>query len=258
MPKCASTSMQKLLKDYSNLISKDFYIPKSCQLSSDLVNHGNIFFEMSGDMRFNHHKGTFKDLINEIKNIKKNIILSSEAFSYLLTNDKHKLYFEQSLKKLNFKVEYLCFFRNEIGYFFSVLKELKIHRYKQPPPKNKFNYFHDIIHFKNALLHGWVYDDLNERDQKYKLFFNIKKFKKKIEKNSLFDFKYYKHNDQSVVNFGKLFGIKDIQSQNYKLNVVHKKNLKNYLYSVPGFIIYVIYKKTIKNDIPKYLLEKND
>ena len=198
MPKTASTSMQKLLKYNEKDISQFFYIPKSGQTSGEYINHANLFFEFSKDYLYEPKLGNFKDLLDEIKNVKKNIILSSEAFSLMLLNEKHKFFFENSLKKLNFEVIYLCFYRNEVGYFFSTLKELKNQRLRQPPPFNKFSYFDDLIHFKNALFHGWVYDDLNQRDTKYKMYFNIKKFKNKIEKNSCFKFKYFKHSQKSL------------------------------------------------------------
>ena len=68
MPKTASTSMQKLLRDNENVISDLFYIPKSCQISKEIVNHANLFFELVNDTRFNSKLGTFSDLINEIRN----------------------------------------------------------------------------------------------------------------------------------------------------------------------------------------------
>lgn len=254
MPKTASTSMQKLLYDYQDIISENFFIPKSCQLSTGLINHGNIFFEMSKDIRFDPTKGNFNDLLNEIKDVKKNIILTAEDFSYLLTNNKHKKYFEQSIEKLNYNIQYLCFFRNEVSYFFSVLKELKAQKIKQAPPHNIFRHIHDIIHFKNALLYGYVSDDYYQKDQKYRTYFNIVKFKKIIEKNSLFKFKYYKYDRHALINFGKLFGINNFQNENYQLNKSHKNNLKNFFYKIPGFIIYLLYKNTIREDIPEYLL----
>ena len=255
MPKTASTSMQKILKIYEKKISKHFYIPKSCQTSNDYINHSNLFCEFSGDSRFNPQFGNFNNLIDEIKDIKKNIILSSEDFSLLLLNDKHKFFFENSLKNLNFKVTYLCFFRNETSYFFSVLKELKEHRLRQPVPYNKFNYFHDFIHFKNALMHGWVNDDLYQRDIVYKMFFNIKKFKTIIESNSIFEFKYFKYGKSSIRRFGNFLGIKDINENDYELNVAHKNNIKSFLYKIPGFIIYMRHKKNcIQTNKDSYLL----
>tara|TARA_B100001113_G_C21000336_1_gene574636 strand:+ start:139 stop:939 length:801 start_codon:yes stop_codon:yes gene_type:complete len=255
MPKTASTSMQKLLKQSEKEISQYFYIPKACQTTEEYVNHANLFFEFSKDYLYDPALGSFSDLLKEIEKVKKNIILSSEAFSLMLLNDKHKIFFENSLKKLNFEVVYLCFYRNEVGYFFSTLKELKNQRLRQPPPFNKFSYIDDLVHFKNALLHGWVYDDLNQRDAKYKMYFNIKKFKKKIERNSSFKFKYFKHCKTSLLKFGNLFGIKHINTENFQMNVVHKKNLKYYLYLIPGIIIYILYKKSINENENKYLLD---
>jgi hypothetical protein len=257
MPKTASTSMQKMLKINEYAISKQFYIPKSCQTSEIYINHSNLFCEFSGDSRFKPDLGNFNNLLNEIKNVKKDIILSSEDFSLLLLNDKHKFFFEKSLKDLNFKVTYLCFYRNEISYFYSVLKELKEHRLRQPTPFKRFNHFHDLVHFKNALINGWVIDDLYQRDFSYKMFFDIKKFKKIIENNSLFKFKYFKHEKSSLIKFAELFGIKRNNLDNFKLNVAHKNNIKNYLYSIPGFILYMKYKKNIKEDQVSYLLNEN-
>ena len=255
MPKTASTSMQQLLFHNSHILSKNFYIPKSCQTSPEYIQHANLFFEFSGDSRFDIRFGNFNNLLNEIKDVKKNVLLSSEDFSQLLFNDKHKKKFENSLKELNFKITYLCFFRNETSYFFSVLKELKEHRLRQPIPYNKFNYLHDLIHFKNALLYGWVIDDLYQRDISYKIFFNIKKFKEIIEHNSQSQFRYYKHGKSSIKVFSNLLGIDDINTADYKLNIVHKKNIKNFLYKIPGYIIYMRHKKNcIKTNIDSYLL----
>ncbi len=254
MPKTASTSMQKLLRDNENVISDLFYIPKSCQISKEIVNHANLFFELVNDTRFNSKLGTFSDLINEIRNKKKNIILSSEDFSFLLLDKNLKTLFENSLSNLNFQVTYICFFRNETSYFFSTLKELKRHRLNQQIPNNKFSYLHDLIHFKNALLHGYVFNNLNNEKNNYKIFFNIKKFSKLIEKDSIFKFKYFKHDKNSLMKFGKIFNIQNFNLRNYQLNVVHKRNLKNYLYSIPGFIIYLLYKRKIKEDNIKYIL----
>ena len=105
MPKTASTSMQKMLKINEYAISKQFYIPKSCQTSEIYINHSNLFCEFSGDSRFKPDLGNFNNLLNEIKNVKKDIILSSEDFSLLLLNDKHKFFFEKSLKDLNFTLK---------------------------------------------------------------------------------------------------------------------------------------------------------
>ena len=254
MHKTASTSMQKLLYDNSEKISRSFYIPKSCQTSNKYINHANLFFELAEDNRYQPTNGTFQDLINEIKNIKKNIIFSSEDLSYLLLNLEKKIYFENIIKNLNFKITYICFFRNEISYFFSALKELKEHKLRQKNNNNKYSVFNDLIHFKNAVLNGWVKDDLYNRKIECKVFFDINKFKKIIEYKSIYKFMYFKHDSQSLNKFSKLFGIEDYDVNNYQLNVAHKKNVKNYLYSIPGLIVYLLNRVNIKEDKVNYLL----
>jgi len=73
--------MQKMLKINEYNISEKFYIPKACQTSEIYINHSNLFCDLSGDSRFKPHLGNFNSLLNEIKNVKKDIILSSEDFS---------------------------------------------------------------------------------------------------------------------------------------------------------------------------------
>ena len=99
-----------------------------------------------------------------------------------MLNNEKKVFFEKALR-VSILILYL-FFRNEISYFFSVLKELKEHKLRQKGTNHKFTYLDDLIHLKNALLHGWVIDDLYDRTFKCKVF-NIRKFKKIIEYKSI-------------------------------------------------------------------------
>ena len=66
MHKTASTSMQKLLFDNQEKISRFFYIPKSCQTSDKYINHANLFFELANDNRYKPTFGTFKDLFETL------------------------------------------------------------------------------------------------------------------------------------------------------------------------------------------------
>jgi len=78
-----------------------------------------------------------------------------------------------------------------------------------------------------------------------------------IFKSLIFKFKYFKHEESSLIKFAHLFGIKEYNLDDLKLNVAHKKNIKNYLYSIPGFILYIKYKKNIQEDQVSYLLNEN-
>ena len=59
-------------------------------ISKDNINHANLFWELSEpkDIRFNENIGNYDQFLTEIKNSSKNVLLSSEAFSFIFTNAK--------------------------------------------------------------------------------------------------------------------------------------------------------------------------
>ena len=102
--KTGSTSLQRFLKVNENfLYTNNIFIPKSCRVwQEEIINHYNLAQELIGSKLFSKDNNSFNDLLEEIKNIDKNILLSSEDFSRLVSFPEKLLYLEKELNNLNF------------------------------------------------------------------------------------------------------------------------------------------------------------
>ena len=125
--KTGSTSLQKFLKvNEKILLENDIYIPKSCRVWGDeIVNHHNLAEELINSKLFSKENKSFKDLLNEIKNINKNILLSSEDFSKLVSFPEKLIYFINQLKQLNFEIKFIVYTRYSSDYLRSLFFQLK-------------------------------------------------------------------------------------------------------------------------------------
>ena len=125
--KTASTYIQNFIKLNSQLfLESNIYIPKIGLIDDlSIINHSNIVWDLIGDVRFKKNNGSFNELIDEIKIIKKDILISSEDFEYLSSFPKKIQLFEATLIKLDYEIVYFGFFRNEISHSLSLFNTLK-------------------------------------------------------------------------------------------------------------------------------------
>ena len=124
--KTGSKSLQLFLANNLDILQKKYYIPKNNIISKKYINHANLFWELSEpkDKRFNFKLGNYFSFLNEIKDCPKDILISSEAFSFIFTDKTLSKNICSDLKKLNFKINLIVFVRNDIYLFNSIYKQL--------------------------------------------------------------------------------------------------------------------------------------
>tara|TARA_B100000945_G_C20377569_1_gene595417 strand:+ start:169 stop:906 length:738 start_codon:yes stop_codon:yes gene_type:complete len=127
MHKTGSTSLQHFLKiNEIFLYENNIFIPKSCRVWKDeIINHHNLAEGLIDSNLFSKDNNSFEDLLKEIKEIDKNILLSSEDFSKLVSFPEKLLYLESELNNLNFKIKYIVFTRYNSSYLRSLFFQLK-------------------------------------------------------------------------------------------------------------------------------------
>ena len=125
--KTGSTSLQKFIKiNEKILLENDIYIPKSCRVwGEEIINHHNLAEELIDSKLFSKENNSFKDLLNEIKNVEKDILLSSEDFSKLVSFPDKLIYFINQLKQLNFEIKFIVYTRYSSNYLRSLFFQLK-------------------------------------------------------------------------------------------------------------------------------------
>ncbi len=236
-PKTGSTSIQRALKENQKKIKK-FYIPKTGITTVDLINHANLAFDILGDTRFEKKFGDVNDLVTEIKDIDQNILISSEDLFFLLIDKEKKNLFEKKINNLGFKIKYICYLRGDNNYFYSASNEFIRHKFKEKK-KNHFNqiYFY-LTFFISAFFKGSF--TLKVHGINKTIFFNKKKMQKILQNNSTSEFIFIDYSKKNLLNlfFNKILE-EDININDINLNVSHKKNLKYYLLSIFGIIIFL-------------------
>ena len=149
--KTGSTSIQDYLK--KNEKDSLVYIPKTFRLNDKtLVNHAELAWYIYGDERQNVNN-KIDDFKSEIEN-KKAILLSSEDFSLVLSNNKTKNIFENILS--GFEIFYIVFFRNMNDRDSVLPNEFKKH-YKA---QKRSRYFGTIIDFLKLKFNGKIKNSL--------------------------------------------------------------------------------------------------
>ncbi len=238
-PKTGSTSIQKALKENLKNINK-FYIPKAGVTTTDIINHANIAFHLLGDSRFNKGFGNLDDLLNEIKKINYNVLISSEDLFFVLMDKKKKNLLENKIKECGFKIKYICFLRNDFNYFYSISNEFIRHKYKEIKKTYINHSLYYIRFFLSVLFYGSF--SINVHGIKKRFFIDNHKMKKLIQEESSSEFHFIKYSKSNLVKFFFDFiSEKNIKFTNLNINVSQKKKFK-VLFSInfKSFYIFAI------------------
>ena len=187
--KTGSTSIQAALKkNEKNALA---YIPETFRINDNtLINHAELAWYIYGDARQNLNN-KIEEFKAEIKN-KKIILLSSEDFSLVLSNQETKSMFEKILHE--YEIFYIIFFRNMGDRDIVLPNEFKKH-YKA---QKRSRYIGTLIDFFKLKFNGKI--KYNLYSSKYKIFFFtshkklIRTFQKKTRGKFLF-FEYNKTTD---------------------------------------------------------------
>ncbi len=170
--KTGSTSIQHFLyKNKHIFLKNNIYIPKGRNPFDYTTNHSNIAWEIYNKENFdkkNKKQSYFKKFITEIKKKKKNILISSENFSFLIHSPQKLKNFTKILKKNKFMPIFICYIRNDSTYAYSLYSELRKNR-KKLKLENVFTYTYQILnngYYKTNVSYWgtWVF------------YFNYKKF----------------------------------------------------------------------------------
>lgn len=191
--KTGSTSFQAVLKkNESNSIA---YIPQTFRLpNNNIINHSLLAWYINGDERKYLIKHKIEEFKEEIKN-KKLILLSSEDFSLVLSDNETKKKFEDLLGE--FRIIYIVYFRNIKDRDAVLVNEIKKH-YKFQKRSKISRYFSSIRDFFKLREEGKLFYSMYKSN--YKNFFItshkklIRKFKSKSKGYFLF-FEYNKDID---------------------------------------------------------------
>ena len=123
--KTGSTSIQGLLK--KNEYNSIAYIPKILRnenVNLKIVNHASLAWNFNGDERVSWVKEKIEEFKEEIKN-KKILLLSSEDFSLVLSNQETKKNLEEFLYE--YEIIYIVYFRNTKDRDIVLINEIKKH-----------------------------------------------------------------------------------------------------------------------------------
>ena len=235
--KTGSTYIQRFIKLNSQLfMSNNIYIPQNGLIPDKAItNHSNIVWSLTGDTRYSPTNGSFDDLIEEIKVLDCDILISSEDIEYLFSLPEIINHFETTLIANNYKIIYFCYFRNEISHSLSLFNTLKQFDTKI----NFLNYAFYIL--KNGLFktNNWTF------------YFNIKILQSLFKKNSYFkinimNFSEHKHNilnsfigsiNPNLLHLQWVFPNEVINARNKK-----NDNLVKYFFALLIYLKFIIFK----------------
>ena len=187
--KTGSTSIQGVLKkNESNSIA---YIPQTFRLEDDnFINHALLAWYFYGDERKYLIKHKIEEFKEEIKN-KNLILLSSEDFSLVLSNQKTKKSFEDLLGE--FKIIYLVYFRNMKDIDAVLMNEIKKH-YKVQKRSKISRYFGTIREFFRLREEGKIFYSMYKSNYKNFFFTSHKKIIREFKSKSKGYFLFFEYN----------------------------------------------------------------
>ena len=217
--KTGSTTIQHNLKKNEKNI--EFYIPKTYRINYNPINHAHLAWEILKDERFSDTDNNLSKFKDEIKD-KRGIILSSEDFSLVLSNEKTKKKFEDIFS--GFKIIYICLIRSDKTREISLLNEFRYH-YKN------FYKLKILFDFFQLKKHGYVSHKIYKSSEKCYYYTNhnflIKKFKKNSKGKFFFLNFNYKKDIMSL--FKKISIFNNIEVDKNYLNSRKKKNIYNFI-----------------------------
>jgi hypothetical protein len=221
--KTGTTTLQKVLTKVK--LNNEIYIPHSFVINSDIyLRHAPLARFFMKVKEINNIKFKLIDLKNELR-FKKKVLLTSEDFSLMLTNQKFKNNFEKFFS--DYKIIYISFIRNTNDKNISLVRELT--------SLKKINKIYrkilQIKYFLNLIFKGYLVDKYLNNEDKVYFYSNYKKYIRKLKKNSRgkFFFLNYDKDINVVEEFWKMgFLNKKIRSK--KLNSRNKKNINYYLF----------------------------
>lgn len=224
--KTATKSLQNILAKNENLI--EIHIPKIYRKSQNKksINHAPLAWEIIKDKRANSLYGNI-ELFNEDIQNKKNVFLTSEDFALILSNNKTKKKFEELF--INFKIYYLCFYRNDKNHLISLLTTL-MDKYKN------FKKIYVLIDFISFIISGYTSYKINSLKEDVFFITNHKKLVRNFKKNSKGKFLFFEHKEEDDILplFKDLYFFKRIIIEQTNLNSL--KSRKFY------WILSMIYK----------------
>ena len=228
--KTGSTTIQHILKKNEKKI--DFYIPQTYRLNYYPINHAPLAWEILKDIRFKDLSSTLSKLKEEVKN-KEKIMLSSEDFALVLSNEKMKKKFEEIFS--DFNIIYICFIRTDSTRDLTIINEFRYH-YKY---LKKLNIFRDLLKLKKF---GYVSHNIYPSYEKSYYFTSHKLLIKNFKKNTKSKFFFlnfdYKNNVLDVLKKINLF--KNIEIDKNYLNSRKSKKIYNFIkFSLKSKKIYI-------------------
>tara|TARA_Y100000590_G_scaffold449487_1_gene587669 strand:+ start:12401 stop:13186 length:786 start_codon:yes stop_codon:yes gene_type:complete len=173
--KTGSTSIQHFFfKNKNILLKNNIYIPKQKNPFDYTINHSDIAMELLKEntikkkyIKINY----FKNFLNEIKKQRKDILITSENFSFLIKYPKKIKKLVKDLKKIKYQPIFICYIRNDNSYAFSLYSELR---------KNKQKIELDnIFKFTNKILNNGYYESTHSDWGYWTFYFDYKKFIRK-------------------------------------------------------------------------------
>lgn len=249
--KTGSTSLQKFLYNNKDIFEKyNFYFPKTGQIFPGIISHHNISYELNNDSNYEPLNGTYKELLQEVSSINKNIIISSEDFIDCLNNKSKLSKINNDLTEIGFEVIFIIYIRFDYAYLRSIFFELKKNK--------KLNYLKLFIFLKKAFKNGYYTFDnrkiiLNHKKliyllKQYKINFssiNYERNKKDIfkpflteifsdEKNKVsfdkfnYDFKHYNKFKRNFFQPLRLFSYFILTIAGYFFSLIVKKKLTDF------------------------------
>ena len=217
--KTGTKSLQSFLRDNLDIIQTQYHVPISSVISKDNINHANLFWELSEpkDIRFNENIGNYDQFLTEIKNSSKNVLLSSEAFSFIFTDAKLYTKIISDLKKLNFKINLIIFLRNDIFQFNSLYNLLM--KSNHTNQVKKYSFFYSLF---NLFISGKIKNYMFNQVGNYYFYISHKLLIKDIKSKSV-DVKILeiKFNKNFIENFLKVL---KLNKKDFFLNKIIHKN----------------------------------
>lgn len=194
-----STSIQRLLKDNINFLSQSYYIPKSGQISKDIVNHANLCWELMQpfEKRFIKQYGTIKDLLLEIKGISQTILVSSEAFVFVLTKIKLKKIFEKQMLEAGYQIHYLMIRRIDINLYNSLFSLLQNFYQKKMYIKD----IKPLSFFKEIIIFGKIKSFIIGQNGQFYFYYDSYLLEKDIRKESRCSLDIINYDKNLLINF---------------------------------------------------------
>ena len=240
--KTGSTSIQYFIT-INHLAFKSFfniYVPRAGRLPAEIINHHNLAWDLTKDKRYNPRHGNLQNLVDEIKNCNKDVLLTAEDFEFLVNMPEQLRLFEEKINQINYKIYYIYYYRNNSTHALSIYNLLK--------------YFSDKGFFKLESIFKFfikVYKNgfYIPPETNWTFYFDKKKFNNKFNKitnGSVIEIDFNKNKENLFDSFLKNIKItesKKFQFPTNKKNVTkYEKNLNYYLMLFLSKIIHIKYK----------------